>query len=142
MPKPVHRWPWAALATIAAVLLVSAAAGASGVKSSVKVTLPPQWAHGQPGIMTIVGVAPPKAPYTSELVVYGTRLGCIPSGWAFLGRNDRSEQGYIVGADVSSAYHVVSAKDTPPPSDVHHICAYLMTVTSHATIASESIPWK
>lgn len=133
---------WAALASCAAALLVATSAGATGGRYFVKVTLPAQWAHGRPGVMTIVGVAPPKAPHTSELVVYGTSLSCLSSGWAFLGRADRSEQGYIVGAGVYSKYRVVSAKDTPPPAYVHNICAYLMTVISHATIARESIHWK
>ena len=92
--------------------------------------------------MTITGVAPPKAPYTSSLIVYGTKLGCLSSGWALLGRSDLSAQGYIVGAGVYSSYHVVSAKDTPPPADIHNICAYLMTVTTHATIAKETIHLK
>jgi hypothetical protein len=133
---------WAVSAVCAASLPAVAAAGASGGTYSIKVTLPPGWAHGKPGIMTIVGVAPPKAPYTSSPVVYGTRLGCLASGWAFLGRKDPSAQGYILGAGVSSRYHVVSANDTPPPPDVRNICAYLMTVTSHATIAKETIHWK
>ena len=132
----------AALAACAAMLLIAPTAGASGGKYSVKVTLPPQWRHGEPGIITVAGIAPPRSPYTSSLIVYGTRLGCLPSGWAFLGRNDRSAQGYIVGAGVYSNYHAVSARDAPPPADVHNICAYLMTVTSHATIARVSIPWK
>jgi hypothetical protein len=137
-----RKWGRAASAACAALLLIATPAGASSGKYFVKVTLPPQWAHGQPGIIKVVGVAPPKAPYTSELVVYGTRLGCLRSGWAFLDRKDLSDQGYIVGAGVYSKYHVVSAKDTPPPADVHNICAYLMTVPSHATIARESIHWK
>jgi hypothetical protein len=132
----------AALTACAAGLLVATTVAAASGKYSVKVTLPPQWAHGKPGILTIVGVAPPKAPYTSELVVYGTRLDCPRSGWAFLGRKDPSAQGYIIGAGVSSTYRVVSARDTPPPADVHTICAYLMTVTTHATIARQAIHWK
>lgn len=136
------RRAWAGLAACAAAMLLATTAAPSGGKYFIRVTLPPQWAHGRPGIMTIVGVAPPKAPYTSNLVVYGTKLGCLSSGWAFLGRKDLSAQGYIIGAGVKSKYHVISAKDPPPPADIHNICAYLMTVTTHATIARQTIRWK
>jgi hypothetical protein len=108
----------------------------------VKIELPAEWAHGQPGTIELTGVAPPKTPYTSSLVLYATSLSCSPDGWAFLGKKDPLEVGYVLGAGVYSKFRWVDRNVMPPKAGDRHLCAYLMTVTTHATIARASVMWR
>jgi hypothetical protein len=130
------------VAALAAASLTLLAAPASAGSYSVKIELPRQWAHGQRGAITLVGVAPPKAPYTSSLVLYATKLTCLPSGWAFLGRHDLSAEGYVLGAGVFSRFTYRDPNVPPPKAGDRHLCAYLMTVTTHATLARATLNWR
>lgn len=123
-----------------AVLVLCATASAGAYR--VKIVLPPQWAHGGRGTITLSGVAPPKAPYTSSLVLYATKLNCLASGWAFLGRNAVGDEGYVLGAGVASRFTYRDRNVPSPRSGAHRFCAYLLTVTDHRTIARATATWK
>jgi hypothetical protein len=129
-------------AVAVSIALLAAAGSAAGGPYSVKIELPPQWAHGQPGMIRLVGVAPPKAPYTSTVIFYGATRECLASGWAFLGKQDRSYKGYVVGANVVSRFTYVDRALNPPPPAGYHLCAYVMNSASHVTVARAEMTWK
>jgi hypothetical protein len=128
------------LAVSSALLVVAAAAAGGGY--SVKIELPAQWAHAQAGMIKLVGVAPPKAPYTSSLVLYAARRDCLASGWTFLNKQDDSYEGYVVGAGVASKFTYIDGNKVLPPAAGDHLCAYVMNVVTHATVARASLTWK
>ena len=103
-------------ALVASALVATAfAAAATAGSYSIHVIVPPQWRHGEVGTVKVVGVAPPKAPYSSSLIVTATKLACNQQPRHNSPEKDPTFVGYVLGGAVSGHFTISIHTYRPRP---------------------------